>query len=140
MNSDLTIIMDADGIIAQHNPDDVHHKEALRITKYLAENKAHVIYPATTIVEAATHIQRVLSSTASAYGTTQVLVESGVEVAEVGSDTLSKALVYFSPTTSKKNTLFDCVVMAVADENKANAIFSFDKLYEKKGFKLASEL
>lgn len=140
MSKGLIIVMDADGIIAQHNPDDIHHEEAMRITKYLSENNAQVVYPATAIVEAVTHIQRVLNSTASAYGTTQVLVESGVEVAEVGSNLLSKALNFFSPTTSKKNTLFDCVVMAVADENKANAIFSFDKLYEKKGYKLASEL
>jgi len=61
MNKSLTVVMDADGIIAQHNPDDVHHKEASRITKYLSENNAQVIYPATAIVEAATHIQRVLN-------------------------------------------------------------------------------
>ena len=140
MNKSLTVVMDADGIIAQHNPDDIHHQEALRITKYLEDNSAKVVYPATAIAEAATHIQRVLSSTSSAYGAAQVLVGSGVQVAEVNKETLSKALGYFSPTTSKKNTLFDCVVMAVADVHAANAIFSFDKLYEKKGFKLASEL
>ena len=140
MNKGLTVVMDADGIIAQHNPDDIHHREALRITKNLAENNAHVVYPATTIVEAATHIQRVLNSTVSAYGTTQVLVESGVEVAEIDIDTLSKALNYFSPKTGKNNTLFDYVVMAVADEYKADAIFSFDKIYKSKGYKLASDL
>lgn len=140
MSKGLTVVMDADGIIAQHNPDDIHHKEALRITKYLSENNAQVVYPTTAIVEAATHIQRVLNSTASAYGTSQVLVESGVRVAGVDRDTLLRALNFFSPTTSKKNTLFDCVVMAVADENKADAIFSFDKVYEKKGYKLAANL
>jgi len=140
MNKGLTVVMDADGIIAQHNPDDVHHGEALRITKNLSENNAHVVYPATTIVEAATHIQRVLNSTVSAYGTTQVLVESGVEVAQIDIDTLSKALNYFSPKTGKNNTLFDYVVMAVADEYKADAIFSFDKVYKSKGYKLASDL
>src|SRR3989344_8437857 len=140
MNKGLTVVMDADGIIAQHNPDDIHHREALRITKNLAENNAHVVYPATTIVEAATHIQRVLNSTVSAYGTTQVLVESGVEVAQIDIDTLSKALNYFSPKTGKNNTLFDYVVMAVADEYKADALFSFDKVYKSKGYKLASDL
>ena len=47
---------------------------------------------------------------------------------------------YFNPDTSKKNTLFDCTVAAVAEEYKADAIFSFDKFYKSKGFKLASEL
>jgi len=47
---------------------------------------------------------------------------------------------YFSSTTSKKNTLFDCIVAVTAEENKADAIFSFDKFYKRKGFKLASEI
>lgn len=63
-----------------------------------------------------------------------------VEVAEINKQTLIHALNYFSPITSKKNTLFDCIVAAVAEEYKADAIFSFDKFYKKKGFKLASEL
>lgn len=140
MNKGLIVVMDADGIIAQQNPDDIHNPEALRITKYLSENNALVVYPSTAIVEAATHIQRVLNSTASAYGTAVVFTDPNVQVAEVNQETLKGALKYFSPTTAKGNTLFDCIVATVAEEQSADAIFSFDKFYKKQGFKLASEL
>lgn len=41
---------------------------------------------------------------------------------------------------SKHATLFDGIVAAVAEKYQADAIFSFDKFYKRKGFKLASEL
>lgn len=140
MSTGLTVVTDADGIIAQHNPADIHHKEALRITKYLSENNAQVVYPSTAIAEATTHMQRVLNSTASAYGTTVVFTDPNIQVAEVNQETLKGALKYFSPTTAKGNTLFDCIVAAIAQEHNADAIFSFDKFYKKQGFKLASDL
>lgn len=98
------------------------------------------MYPVTAVLEASTHMQRVLSSTPSAYGSAQFMVDPGTQVVEVNKQTLGAAVRYFSPSTSKKNTLFDCVIAAVADEYKADAIFSFDNFYKKKGFALASEL
>ena len=140
MNKPPVIVVDADAIIAQTNPEDIHHQKASAISQNLIEMNAQVIYPATAIAEAATHMQRVLSSTASAYGTAQLMVEADAQVAEVNKQTIATALTYFSPKTSKKNTLFDCIVAAVAQEHNADAIFSFDRFYVKKGFKLAEDL
>jgi len=140
MNKRPVVIVDADALIAQTNTNDKHHQKATAISENLISVKAQVIYPVTAIVEATAHMQRVLNSTASAYGTAQLMIDSSVQVAEVNQQTLTNALKYFSPTTSKKNTLFDYIVAAVAEENKADAIFSFDKFYKRKGFKLASEL
>lgn len=94
----------------------------------------------TAVIEAVTHIQRVLNSGVTAFGTAQLMIDPAIEVVEVNKQTLTNAVSYFSPTTSTKNTLFDCVVVATAEEYKADAIFSFDKFYKSKGFKLASEL
>ncbi|MGA3292165.1 MAG: type II toxin-antitoxin system VapC family toxin [Candidatus Microgenomates bacterium] len=140
MNKPPIVIVDADAIIAQTNPDDIHHQKASAISQNLIEINAQVIYPVMAIAEAATHMQRVLNSTASAYGTAQLMIEAGAQVAEVNKQTIATALKYFSPTTSKKNTLFDCLVAAVAQEYKADAIFSFDRFYVKRGFKLAEDL
>jgi len=140
MNKPPVIVVDADAIIAQTNPEDIHHQKASVVSRNLIEMNAQVIYPATAVVEAATHMQRVLNSTASAYGTAQLMSEADAQVAEVNKQTIATALKYFSPTTSKKNTLFDCIVAAVAQEYKADAIFSFDRFYVKKGFKLAEDL
>jgi len=134
------IVGDADAIVAQANPDDVHHNKAIVISNNLKDNDAQVIYPVTAVLEAATHIQRVLNSTASAYSTAIVFADPHVQVVEVNQETLRHAISYFSSKTSKKNTLFDCVVAAIADRYKADAIFSFDRFYEKRGFKLASAL
>lgn len=140
MNNLPKVVVDADAIIAQADVNDFHHQAAAEISKWLVENNAQVIYPVTTIVESNAYIQRVLNSSASAYGTAVVFSEPDVQVAEVNQETLKNAIKYFSPTTSKKNTLFDCIVAAVAKKEGADAIFSFDKFYTSKGFKLASEL
>lgn len=139
MKSNL-VVGDADAIIAQANSEDSNHKEAVRIAQEFITSQVRVIYPATAVIEAITHIQRVLNSGVTAYGTAQLMVDPAIEVVEVNKETLTNAVSYFSPTTSKKNTLFDCVVAATAEEYKADAIFSFDKFYKSKGFKLASEL
>lgn len=140
MSKQLLVVMDADGIIAQAQPNDTHHEKALQISSSLISQNARLIYPATAIAEAATHMQRALNSTASAYGTMLEMTDPQTEVAEINQRILTTALKYFSPTTSKQNTPFDCIVAAVAEENNADAIFSFDKFYKAKGFKLASEL
>ncbi|OGH38131.1 MAG: hypothetical protein A3B44_01015 [Candidatus Levybacteria bacterium RIFCSPLOWO2_01_FULL_38_21] len=139
-NKPPVVVVDADAIVAQAYPNDSNHERAVEISNNLNNLGAQVIYPASAILEATTVLQARLNSGATAYGTAVVFSDPNVQVAEVNQKTLTNALNNFSPTTSKKNTLFDCVVMAVADENNANAIFSFDKFYKSKGFKLASEL
>lgn len=140
MHKQLIVVADADALIAQTNPEDVHHQRANRISQNLIDMNAQLIYPATAVAEAATHMQRVLNSNASAYGTVQLMSEPASQVVEVNKQTLINSLKYFSSSSSKKNTVFDCIVAAVAEEYKADAIFSFDHFYKTKGFKLAEDL
>jgi len=134
------VIVDTDAIVAQAYPNDSNHKLAVSTSKALNESSAQVIYPMTAILEATTVLQGRLSSGATAYGTAVVFTDPNIQVAEVNQETLRNAIKHFSPTTSKKNTLFDCIVVTVAEEYKADAIFSFDHFYKTKGFKLANEL
>lgn len=140
MNKQPVVVADADALIAQTNPSDVHHQKATTISQNLINMNAQVIYPVTVIAEAATHMQRVLNSNASAYGTVQLMTEPASQVVEVNKQTLVNSLKYFNSYSSKKNTVFDCIVAAVAEEYKADAIFSFDHFYKNKGFKLAKDL
>ncbi len=140
VNKSPVVIVDADAIVAQAFPNDSNHQRAVAISNRLNDLNAKAIYPASAVLEATTVLQARLNSGETAYGTAVVFSDPNVQVAEINQSILINALNYFTPTTSKKNTLFDCVVMAVANENKADAIFSFDKLYKKNGFKLASEL
>lgn len=140
VNNPPVVVADADAIVAQASPDDNLHAKAVKIAKRLMQLNAQVLYPATAITEATTHIQRVLNSGATAYGTVIAFTDPNVNVVEVSQETIKHATQFFSPTASKKNTLYDCIVAAVAEENKADAIFSFDKFYKSKGFRLAIEL
>jgi len=135
------VVVDADAIVAQAYDEDVNHKKAVEIARNLVDIKAQVIYPITAITEAVTVIQRVLSSGDMARSVAAAFTEAGVEIVEVSRDIYAQAVnKYFDKDMSKKNTLFDCIVAAVAEEYKAGAIFSFDKFYKKRGFKLISDL
>jgi len=141
MDSQITIIVNADAIIAQFNQEDFHYHEAQKITKKLLKIKANIIYPSTAIAESATHIQRILNSSSGAKKIVETIsLNPFTKIAEVNKEVLEGALEYFNEKSSKKNTIFDCIVAYIALENEADAIFSFDKFYSKKGFKLAKEL
>ncbi|MBI2028921.1 type II toxin-antitoxin system VapC family toxin [Candidatus Gottesmanbacteria bacterium] len=140
MSNSLRVIADADAIVAQVSPNDSLHLKAVKTAENLVKTNAQLLYPVTAVIEATTHIQRVLNSGATAYGTAAAFTDSNVSVIEVNQETLKHAMQFFSPTTSKKNTIYDCIVAALAEENDADAIFSFDKFYKSKGFKLASDM
>lgn len=140
MSKPLVIVVDTDAIVAQVKKDDKNHQAATAISRSLVSSNAQVIYPATTVVEAVTFIQRPLNNLTVAYGTARLMAGSSAQVVAVNQKTLNNAMKYFSATGSKKNTLFDCIVIAVAEEYHADAIFSFDRFYKKQGFKLVSEI
>lgn len=140
MSKNLTVVVDADALIAQTNSKDFLHSQAGSVSKFLDKNNARVIYPITAVYEASAHMQRVLGDSTSVVGLVQLMTDRSVEVAEINQKILSKAFAFFDPKSSKKNTLFDCTIAAIAKEYGADAIFSFDKFYKKLGFKLASEL
>ena len=141
MKKPPVVVVDADAIVAQAFPKDSNHQKAEKISRRLIELGAQVIYPVTAITEAVTVIQRVLGSKATAYGTAVIFTDPRAEIVGINRETYNRAVnQFFSPKMSKKNTLFDCLVASMADEYQADAIFSFDKFYKTKGFKLASEL
>jgi predicted nucleic acid-binding protein len=64
------------------------------------------------------------------------LLASGYEIIPVDESLLRTAQKYFERQKSWRETMFDCVNMAVAEVYEVEAIFSFDKGYKKNGFKL----
>ena len=139
-NKPPVIVVDADAIVAQAHPQDANHKKALDDVKILKDLNAQIIYPSTAVCEAVTVLQHKLKKSATAYGTAVVFTDPNLEVVEINQETIRRAVNHFSPTTSKKNTLFDCIVLDTAEKYKADAIFSFDHFYESRGFKLVGEL
>lgn len=136
----MIIVVDSDALIGSLYLQDQHYKNSQEIRFKLAKNNARLIYPATVIVETTTFLQGRLDKPELAKQVIQLISDSSLVIEPIDKDILQKASKYMDFKSSKHNTLFDAIVAAVAQKYKADAIFSFDKFYEKKGFKLASEL
>lgn len=137
-DNNLTVIVDADSIVAQALFNDSNHTRTKLLSNKLNEQGARFIFPSTAILESVTVLQK--TSGATAYGTGTTLLGDRVEVVEIDRSILLNALNYFNPLGSKKNTLFDCVIMAIADRYETDIVFSFDKIYKKNGYRLVSDL
>lgn len=136
----MIVIVDSDGLIGISNPEDVHYLISVSILQKLKKLNARLIYPATTIAEATAVLQIRLNKSKTA---DQIIefTESGVfQIEPVDQATLIDAAFFLKKGRSKHATMFDGIVAAIAQKHKADAIFSFDKFYKRKGFKLASEL
>lgn len=136
----MTIIIDSDGFIGSLNSEDGHYLEAQQTLLKLLKKGAKLIYPATVIVETVTFLQGRFNSPDLAKQVAQLINDDQLTIEAVNNEILQKAISYMDFKKSKHNTLFDAVVATIAEEYKADAIFSFDKFYKSKGFKLASEL
>ena len=135
-----TVVVDADAFIALINKDDVLAAEAIKIFENLYASEVKLVYPSTNIVEAITTFQRKLNAPALASDMAQMLSNSQFNIISVDQNTFEIAETLFKPDGSKRNTMFDAVVAAVAKITRADAVFSFDKWYEKIGLKLATNL
>ncbi|MGO8946650.1 MAG: type II toxin-antitoxin system VapC family toxin [Ktedonobacterales bacterium] len=135
-----TIIVDADALIALFNEGDVHAKHSLELLDRLIADGAHILHPTTVIVEAVTTLHRRLNNPKAAGELVRVVKEAKLAVEPVNDAVLTEALALFNPHGSKQNTLFDAVVAAMARRLQADAIFSFDKWYEKQGFQLVTRV
>lgn len=140
MIKQLIIIADTDAIIAQISPEDLHHKQVESLAKLLTKLQALIIFPATTVAEAATTLQRKYSNPLLAAAVLDTFADPKMIVENVDQEIIREAKKLFDPDTSKHNTFFDCIVAAVAKKHHADAIFSFDGWYTKLGFKLVSDL
>lgn len=135
-----TVVVDTDALIALVNKDDALASDAVRTLQDLYANEVKLVYPSTTIVEAITTFQRKLSNSGLAGDIAQMLRGGQFNIVPVDQNILEEAELLFKPDGSKQNTMFDAVVAVVANAINADAIFSFDRWYEKVGLRLASSL
>ena len=141
MTSQLpTIVVDSDALIGLFYDQDAHAQEALEIAQKLQSLNAKLIYPATTIIETVTTLQRKLQRPDVVKQIMALVERTPLIIEPVDTTILAEVLVLFDPDGSKKNTLFDAVVAAIAAKVSAKAIFSFDGWYEKQGFTLARQV
>lgn len=134
------VIADADAIISFVNVEDANHSKTKQIMQHLTLLQVNLLFPTTAICEAVTVLRGRLNEPDDASKIIDKLQNGDFLVQAVDQETLSDALMLYNPLASKKNTLFDAVVAALAKRLYADAIFSFDGWYRKIGLTLASEL
>ena len=138
-NLPTVAIGDSDGLIAILHEEDKNFQIAKKTVAQLVQNDIQVIFPLTTIVETVTTLKRKLNEPKLAANIARQITRGELAIETIDTELLSVALAMFDPAGTKQNTLFDAIVAACAKKYKTNVIFSFDGLYKKLGFKLATD-
>ena len=137
----MDILVDADALVALAKEDDPNHKKALKIAQLLQSKGCTWYFSPFTIGEVVTVISyKVNQNTAK-----QVLKElrkQDLNELTLKDEYLELADNWFNKQTKKGTSYFDCYNMALLERYKKqlNAIFSFDSVYKRNGFKLAEEV
>ncbi len=135
-----TVVVDSDAIYALYNPNDPLNKTATETFKQLAVQGFILIYPSSVIFEVISLFQRVLPSPAVTEKLRNMVINDLFPIHIIDSEMLTETAKLFNPSGSKKNTLIDCSVVAVAKRIKADGVFSYDSFYQKQKLKPAEEL
>lgn len=135
-----TVVVDSDAIYAIYNPDDPLNTKATKTFQELIENEFRLIYPTSVIFESISLFQRVSPSPVVTKLLIEMIVSDELLIYVVDKETLKQSAKIFNPAGSKKNTLVDCSVVAVAKKIKADGVFAYDEFYTKQGLKLAEDL
>ncbi len=139
-NNETLVIVDADAIISFVYIDDQNHHRAKTIMQQLVRSDAYLLFPTTAICEAVTVLRGKLNRPEDAKRILNKFQSGDFPVQAVDHAILTEAGDLFNPDGSKKNTLFDAVVAAIAKRLNADAIFSFDEWYRKIGLILTDDL
>lgn len=134
------VVVDSDAIFAIYNPNDPLNTRATKIFQALVNQGYELIYPTSVVFEVISLFQRVLPTPTVTTKLTEMIKNDQLPIHVVDRDTLKESVTLFDPAGSKKNTLIDCSVVAVAKKIQAEGVFAYDEFYTKQGLKLAEEL
>lgn len=136
----LIVVGDTDGLIALLSEEDANHKKAVVTITKLLQLEAQTVFPVTAVAETITTLKRKLNEPELAAALIAQITSGELAIEDVDKEMLSNALTIFDPKESKKNTLFDALVVTTARKLNTKFIFSTDDWYTKLGLKLASSL
>ncbi len=134
--SNKIVIGDADSLIALAYQDDANHARAQETSEWLLSRRYEIIYPNTAILEAITALKRSLGLVDEANLIDKQYQLGAFAIEYVDEKTQQRASQRFEKTISKKNTIFDAIVVETAIKLGADYIFSFDSWYPKEDFDL----
>jgi len=134
------VVVDSDSIFALYNPNDPLNTRATQTFQQLITREYQLVYPTSVLFEVISLFQRVLPTPTVTKKLIEMIRNDHLQTCVVDSDILKESAKLFDPAGSKKNTLIDCSVVAIAKKIKAFGVFSYDEFYTKQGLKLAEDL
>lgn len=140
MNNGKLVIADADILISTLLEQDANHYKVMELRKGLVSANLMIKFPNTAILEAVTVLRRVFNSEAYAKAVNSDYLAGKYDIFYVDETIQKIASEIFAKEKSKKNTIFDAIVLATAKITKADGVFSFDTWYKKQGVKMVSDL
>jgi hypothetical protein len=113
---------------------------ATKTFQYLITKGYQLIYPTSVIFEVISLFQRVLPTPTVTAKLVEMISNDQLLIHIVDADILKNSVALFNPLRSKKNTLINRSMVAVAKKLHADGILAYDSFYTKQGLKLASDL
>lgn len=141
MTTPTIIFVDSDVFVSVLRKDDSNHQKVKKI--YLQLEKLSVSFVTSNYVfaEVITVIsQKIGHRIAIEFINNMRSSNSMYNFIQVTPEIEEIALEIFKKQTSKNVSFVDCANMAVMKHDNLDAIFSFDEIYKKNGFKLVSSL
>lgn len=135
-----TVVVDSGSIFAIYNPNDPLNKQATYTFRKLIAHGYQLIYPTSVLFEVVSLFQRVLPTQKVTAKLVEMIKNDQILIHVIDDDTLKESAALFDPAGSKKNTLIDCSVVAIAKKIKADGVFAYDSFYTKQGLELAENL
>lgn len=134
------VVVDSDSIFALYNPNDPLNIKATQTFHKLIAQEFQLIYPTSVLFEIISLFQRVLPTPTITTKLIEMIKSGALLIHIIDNELLKESAAIFKPAGSKKNTLVDCSVVAVAKKIKADGVFAYDEFYTKQGLKLAEDL
>ncbi|MBD3365821.1 PIN domain-containing protein [candidate division WWE3 bacterium] len=130
----MRILIDADTYIALYNKDDALHNKANKILNSLKNKDVETFTTYDVVDEVATKLSYFLKKSDSLRFLKQ-LMESETEIIYPTENSLLETIEKVKSIRSKRVSFTDCANMIAYKHYDIDAIFSFDKIYEKQGIK-----
>lgn len=137
----LDILVDADALVALVKTNEPNHKKALAMSEALQKKGCTWYVSPFTIGEVVTVVSYKVNQT-TAKKVLKELKKQNLNVMILKDEQLHLADNWFLKQNKKGTSYFDCYNMALLERygKQLNAIFSFDSVYKKNGFKTAEEI
>lgn len=133
MTSSPRVLIDSDAIFAIAVKTDAHHEKALTLQEIATRSK---IFISDFVFGEAVNLlsRRVSKNLADSY--IREFSEGNMYMIVATEKIIATAQDFFLRQITKDTSFVDCVNMAVAKRLGIDTIFSFDRAYERNGFKL----